>query len=100
MTSTAARLPSLWRVSERSRQPLPRQLRQRRFVHPNEFRPLVPPSPSSLGKATPAKTYPRTRKWLRRLFYVSLTTGAIFAIDKQFYASSLTRTTRTFALGL
>lgn len=93
---------SLWRFTTRApRQSTFSQLRyQRRFVHPNEFRPLVPPSPSSLGKAAPAKTYTRTRKWLRRLFYVSLTTGAICVIDRTFYASSLTRTTRTFALGL
>lgn len=93
--------PSLWRFSRSPRQATTfTQLRQRRFVHPNEFRPLVPPSPSSLGKAAPAKTYTRTRKWLRRLFYISLTTGVIYVIDKQFYASSLTRTSRTFALGL
>lgn len=85
---TAALRPSIWR-------PLPR-----RFVHPGEFQPFAPPSPSSLGKPTPAKTYTRTRKWLRRLVYVSLATGVIYGIDTQFYASSLTRTTRTFALGL
>ncbi|KAI9927853.1 hypothetical protein MW887_002705 [Aspergillus wentii] len=51
-------------------------------------------------KPTPAKTYPRTRKWLRRLVYLSLATGVVYAIDSQFYASSLTRTARTFSLGL
>jgi aarF domain-containing kinase len=71
-----------------------------RHIHPHEFRPLVPPSPSSLGKAVPAKTYPRTRKWARRVVYLSLTTGALFLVDRHFYASSLARTTRTFALGL
>ncbi|KAL2008963.1 hypothetical protein VTN00DRAFT_7157 [Thermoascus crustaceus] len=72
----------------------------RRYIHPREFQPFVPPSPSSLGKPIPAKTYRHTRKWLRRLFYLSLATGVIYGIDKQFYASSLTRTARTFALGL
>lgn len=76
------------------------RLPPRRFFHPNEFQPLVPPSPSSLGKPTPAKTYPRTRKWLRRVFYISLATGVVYGIDSQFYASSLTRTARTFSLGL
>lgn len=76
------------------------RLPPRRFFHPQELKPLVPPSPSSLGKPTPAKTYPRTRKWLRRLFYLSLAAGVIYGVDRQFYASSLTRTTRTFSLGL
>ncbi|KAJ5114852.1 hypothetical protein NUU61_000611 [Penicillium alfredii] len=80
--------PSIWR-------PL-----CRRYVHPGEFQPFVPPSPSSLGKPRAAKTYPRTRKWLRRLVYFSLATGVVYGIDTQFYASSLTRTTRTFSLGL
>lgn len=69
-------------------------------MHPNEFTPFVPPSPSSLGKAAAAKSYTRTRKWLRRLFYISLTTGVIYVVDRTFYASSLARTSRTFALGL
>lgn len=71
-----------------------------RFVHPGEFKPFVPPSPSSLGKPIPAKTYTRTRIWLRRLAYLSIATGVVYAIDTQFYASSLTRTARTFSLGL
>lgn len=61
---------------------------------------FVPPSPGELGKPIPAKTYPRTRKWLRRLVYASIATGVGYTIDNQFYASSVTRTTRTFALGL
>lgn len=80
--------------------PLPRRLPSRRLFHPQEFQPFVPPSPSSLGKPTPAKTYPRTRKWLRRLVYLSVAAGVIYGIDRQFYASSLTRTTRTFSVGL
>ncbi|KAL4970146.1 ABC1 kinase family protein [Aspergillus stella-maris] len=72
----------------------------RQYVHGSEFQPIVPPSPSSLGKPQPAKTYRRTRKWLRRLFYLSLITGTIYVFDTQFYAASLTRTARTFSLGL
>ncbi|RAH83822.1 ABC1 domain protein [Aspergillus japonicus CBS 114.51] len=75
-------------------------LSNRRHVHPGRYQPFVPPSPASLGKPTPAKTYTRTRKWLRRLVYLSLTAGAIYAVDNQFYAASLTRTARTFGLGL
>lgn len=84
----AAPRPSLWH-------PL-----SRRYVHAGQFQPFLPPSPSSLGKPTAAKTYTRTRKWLRRLVYASLATGVIYGIDSQFYASSLTRTARTFSLGL
>ena len=53
-----------------------------------------------MGKAAPPKTYTRLRKWGRRLGYVALTTAVIYALDKQFYASSLARSTRTFGLGI
>ncbi|KAJ5708606.1 hypothetical protein N7488_008407 [Penicillium malachiteum] len=71
-----------------------------RHVHAGQFQPFIPPSPSSLGRPQTAKTYARTRKWLRRLVYTSVATGIIYGIDNQFYASSLTRTARTFSLGL
>ncbi|KAJ5720029.1 hypothetical protein N7493_006907 [Penicillium malachiteum] len=71
-----------------------------RHVHAGQFQPFIPPSPSSLGRPQAAKTYARTRKWLRRLIYTSIATGIIYGIDNQFYASSLTRTARTFSLGL
>ncbi|CAI7624606.1 unnamed protein product [Penicillium crustosum] len=74
--------------------------RPHRYAHSSQFQPFVPPSPSSLGKPTEAKTYKRTIKWLRRIIYVSLATGVVYGIDNQFYASSLTRTARTFSLGL
>ncbi|KAL4743482.1 ABC1 family-domain-containing protein [Aspergillus similis] len=51
-------------------------------------------------KPVPARTYRRTRKWLRRIFYLSLATGIVYVLDNQFYASSLTRTARTFSLGI
>lgn len=72
----------------------------KRFVHPGTYQPFVPPSPNSLGKPTPAKTYTRSRKWLRRLLYVSLATGVAWGVDTQFNASTLTRTARTFSVGL
>ncbi|KAL4778321.1 ABC1 family-domain-containing protein [Aspergillus varians] len=98
--------------SPRHLRPCPRQLHPlspprppyarlfRRYVHSGQFQPFVPPSPSSLGKPIPAKTYRRTRKWLRRIFYLSLASGVVYVLDTQFYASSLTRTARTFSLGL
>lgn len=72
----------------------------RRSIHSQQFQPFVPPSPESLGKPRRAKTYPRTRKWLRRLFYTGASLGALYILDSQFNASCITRTTRTFALGL
>ncbi|EFW16236.1 hypothetical protein D8B26_006066 [Coccidioides posadasii str. Silveira] len=74
--------------------------KRQKHIHSQQFQPFVPPPPSSLGKPTAAKTYRRTRKWLRRLFYLSLSVGTIYAIDSYFYASCLTRTARTFALGI
>ncbi|CDM31790.1 hypothetical protein DTO013E5_1957 [Penicillium roqueforti] len=74
--------------------------RPHRYAHSSQFQPFVPPSPSSLGKPREAKTYKRTIKWLRRIIYVSLATGVAWGIDRQFYASSLTRTARTFSLGI
>ncbi|KAE8148787.1 ABC1 family-domain-containing protein [Aspergillus avenaceus] len=107
MTSIARWHPALHATSRslrphRRSQLLPRSFsfQSARLVHPGAYKPFVPPSPSELGKPTPAKTYDRTRKWLRRFFYLSLATGVGYAIDTQFYASSLTRTARTFANGL
>ena len=72
----------------------------RRYLQTQQFQPFVPPPPSSLGKATPAKTYRRTRRWARRLLYLALGTGVVYGIDRQYYASSITRSARTFGLGL
>ena len=59
-----------------------------------------PPSPESLGRPKPPKTYRRTRKWIRRLFYTTLSTALILTLDTYFYDSSLTRSFRTFSNGL
>lgn len=64
------------------------------------FSPLVPPPPSSLPKAQAAKQYKRTRKWLRRLFYLSVLVGGAHLTDRYFLYSSLTRSARTFALAI
>ncbi|KAL5353585.1 hypothetical protein ACLOAV_001622 [Pseudogymnoascus australis] len=58
------------------------------------------PSPASLGRARPAKHYPRTSRWARRLLYTSATLGALYLIDVNLYASSITRSLRTFGLGI
>lgn len=69
-------------------------------IQTQQFQPFAPPSPRSLGKPTPAKNFRRTRRWLRRLTYLALGTGVLYGIDRQFYASSITRSARTFGLGL
>lgn len=71
-----------------------------RSLQTQQFQPFTPPSLSSLGKATPAKTYRQTRRWARRLFYLAFGTGVIYVLDRQYYASSITRSARTFGLGL
>jgi aarF domain-containing kinase len=71
-----------------------------RSVHSQQFQPFVPPTPASLGKPSPPKTYRRSSKWLRRLAYLGLSLGVFYTIDTYFYSSCLTRTFRTFSLGL
>ena len=65
----------------------------------HEFRPFVPPTPSSLPKPAPPKTYRRTRKSIRRLLYLALALGIVYEADKYFLYSSLARSARTFWLG-
>ena len=72
----------------------------KRFLQTQQYQPFVPTPPSSLPKAAPPKTYRRSRKWARRLVYLALGTGVIYGVDKQFYASSIARSVRTFGLGL
>ena len=71
-----------------------------RSLQTQQFQPFAPPSPTSLGKPKPAKNYPRTRRWLRRLIYLALGTGVLYGVDRQLYASSISRSARTFGLGL
>ena len=71
-----------------------------RWLQTQQFQPFTPPSPSSLPKATPPKTYTRSRRWLRRLLYLIVGTGVAYGLDRQLYASSLSRSVRTFGLGL
>ena len=75
-------------------------LRQRPFSTSKYARAFTPPDPSSLGRAQPARQYKKSRKWLRRLIYLSAFTGVAWAVDRQFYASALGRSARTFSNGL
>ncbi|KAL8842057.1 MAG: hypothetical protein Q9170_000660 [Blastenia crenularia] len=72
----------------------------RRYIQSQEFKPFVPPSPASLPKAAPPKTYHRTRRWTRRFLYLALGLGAAYEVDQHFLYASLTRSARTFWLGL
>lgn len=72
----------------------------RRNAHSHRYQPFVPPSPASLGRPGTPKTYPKSRKWFRRFAYLGLTLGTAYAIDNQFNASCITRTSKTFTLGL
>ena len=71
-----------------------------RSIQTQSFQSFVPPPPESLGKAAPPKLYPRSIRWGRRLLYVSAVGGVLYLFDTQFYASSISRSMRTFGLGL
>ena len=72
----------------------------RRSLQTQEFKPFVPPSPESLPRAAPPKHYRRTRKWARRLLYLAIGLGVAYEIDQYFLYASLTRSMRTFWLGV
>ncbi|KAH8589061.1 ABC transporter [Bisporella sp. PMI_857] len=72
----------------------------RRAIQNQRYQAFTPPSPESLGKAKPARLYPRTIKWGRRLLYISAFSGAFYLVDTQFYSSSITRSLRTFWTGI
>ena len=72
----------------------------RRFLQIQEFQPFAPPNPSSLPKPVPPRTYRRSRQWSRPLLYFALGTSVLIVLDKKYYASALTRSARTFGLGL
>ena len=87
----------------------PQVLPRHTFTAPSRVRPFsastfrkafTPPSPESLGRAVPAKQYKRTRKWLRRLGYLTIAGGIGYVIDNQYLGAALTRSARTFSLGV
>ena len=65
----------------------------------SDFKPFVPPTPSSLPKPAPPKTYRRTLKSIRTLFYLGIGVGLAYGVDKYFLYSSLFRSARTFGFG-
>ncbi|RKF60122.1 ABC1 family protein C10F6.14c [Erysiphe neolycopersici] len=71
-----------------------------RLIQTQYYQPFAPPSPDSLGKPIPAKQYRGIIKWGQRFIYVFLGLGTAYFIDDQFYASSITRSLRTFWTGL
>lgn len=77
----------------------PSAIRQR-SIQTQHYQPFTPPPPSSLPKPAPPKQYRRTRKWTRRLAWFTVGVGLLYGIDRQFYASSIARSVRTFSLGL
>ena len=72
----------------------------RRYLQSERFQPFAPPPPQSLPRPSPIKHYNRTRKWARRLIYLSVGLATIYGIDRKFYSSCLARTLRTFRVGL
>lgn len=72
----------------------------RRGIQTERYQAFTPPSPQSLGKPSPPKQYRRSIKWGRRLLYVSAVAGVLYLVDTQLYASAITRSLRTFGLGI
>lgn len=48
----------------------------------------------------PAREFKKTKKWFRRFTYLFAVGAVGWAVDRQLYASSLSRSLRTFGLGL
>src|SRR5690242_2482386 len=73
-----------------------------RRLQSQAWEPLRPPNPADLPKPRIRKVKPpfTKRRWVRRLAVVSALVGVGYAIDRQFYASSVTRSIRTFRTGL
>jgi aarF domain-containing kinase len=73
-----------------------------RRIQSQQWESLRPPNPADLPKPRQRKIKPpfTRRKWVRRLAAVSALVGAGWLADRQFYASSITRSLRTFKTGL
>ena len=96
-------LPSRTVVSHRALPTSTRSPLLSRHVHSAQFQPARPIDPSTLPKPKPRRPpHPplRRRKWPRRLLVLSALTGTAYLLDKQFNASAITRSLRTFKTGL
>ncbi|KAH7406193.1 ABC1 family-domain-containing protein [Phaeosphaeria sp. MPI-PUGE-AT-0046c] len=73
-----------------------------RRLQTQAWEPLRPPNPADLPKPRPRKIKPpfTKRRWVRRLAIVSALLGTGLLFDRQFYASSIARSLRTFKTGL
>ncbi|KAH7402752.1 ABC1 family-domain-containing protein [Pyrenochaeta sp. MPI-SDFR-AT-0127] len=73
-----------------------------RHMQTRVWEPLRPPNPADLPKPRIRKIKPpfTRRRWVRRLAFFSALLGAGYLADRQFYASSITRSLRTFKTGL
>jgi len=82
--------------------PRPYQIPSIRRLQTQAWEPLRPPNPADLPKPRKRKIKPpfTQRRWVRRLAILSALLGAGYAFDKLFYASSITRSLRTFKTGL
>lgn len=100
--STRTQPSSLRRIAATPKPHLPAPTLQIHFRPQSNgaFQPARPPSPESLGRPSQAKQYRRTRKWLRRLVRIAIASGIIYALDTRLYDASLSRSLRTFAVGL
>lgn len=72
----------------------------KRSIQTQQFSPFAPPTPESLGRAAPPKQYKRSIKYGRRFMWTAGVLGGLYLADTQLYASSITRSLRTFGLGI
>ncbi|KAG9231264.1 ABC transporter [Amylocarpus encephaloides] len=72
----------------------------KRSIQTERFSAFAPPTPESLGKAAPPKQYRGAITWARGLLYTTVVVGGVYLVDTQLYASSITRSLRTFGLGI
>ncbi|KAI5289034.1 hypothetical protein KEM54_004517 [Ascosphaera aggregata] len=74
--------------------PLVRRHRSQMF---GQFRaPFAAPLPDSLGGSIAAKDYKRTRHWACKVLLIGTVAGISYGVDKNLYASCVTRSLRTF----
>jgi aarF domain-containing kinase len=76
-----------------------------RYLQTQQFSPFTPPDPRTLPKPKvrkPKVQRPRKKRtWPRRvLLYGGVAIGAVYLVDRYHYASSLTRSFRTFYTGI